>query len=113
MAVSMGIYDKLIYSVTHLFSEFKKSLKFVLPIGIGMVVGIIGLSFIIEYLFDYFPIQTNLFFIGLILGGLPAIVAKVKAQPIRVPLSLQLYIYRYSLPLLYTDSSTLIYEEFS
>lgn len=85
MAVSMGIYDKLIYSVTHLFSEFKKSLKFVLPIGIGMVVGIIGLSFIIEYLFDYFPIQTNLFFIGLILGGLPAIFAKVKAQPIRVP----------------------------
>lgn len=85
MAVSMGIYDKLIYSVTHLFSEFKKSLKFVLPIGIGMVIGIIGLSFIIEYLFDYFPIQTNLFFIGLILGGLPAIYAKVKSQPIRVP----------------------------
>lgn len=85
MAVSMGIYDKLIYSVTHLFSEFKKSVRFILPIGIGMVIGIIGLSFIIEFLFDKFPIQTNLFFIGLILGGLPAIFAKVKSQPIRVP----------------------------
>lgn len=85
MAVSMGIYDKLIYSVTHLFTEFKKSLKFILPIGIGMVIGIIALSFAIEFLFDHFPIQTNLFFIGLILGGLPAIYAKVKSQPIRVP----------------------------
>lgn len=85
MAVSMGIYDKLIYSVTHLFSEFKKSVRFILPIGIGMVIGIIGLSFIIEFLFDKFPIQTNLFFIGLILGGLPAIFVKVKSQPIRVP----------------------------
>ncbi|MDD6572974.1 MAG: DUF368 domain-containing protein [Thermoflexaceae bacterium] len=85
MAVSMGIYDKLIYSVTHLFSEFKKSLKFILPIGIGMILGIIGLSFLIELLFDHFPIQTNLFFIGLILGGLPAIFAKVKSQPIRLP----------------------------
>lgn len=85
MAVSMGIYDKLIYSVTHLFSDFKKSLKFILPIGIGMILGIIGLSFLIELLFDHFPIQTNLFFIGLILGGLPAIFAKVKSQPIRLP----------------------------
>ena len=27
MAVSMGIYDKIIHAVTHLFSEFKKSMK--------------------------------------------------------------------------------------
>lgn len=25
MAVSMGIYDKLIYCITHLFKEFKKA----------------------------------------------------------------------------------------
>ena len=84
MMVTMGIYDKLIHAITHLFSEFKKSIKFVLPIAIGMVIGIVGLAFIIEKAFDVFPIQTNLFFIGLILGGLPMIYDKVKGQPIRI-----------------------------
>ena len=40
MAVSMGIYDRLITALTHLFKEFKKSFVAVLPIGIGMVIGI-------------------------------------------------------------------------
>lgn len=84
MAVSMGIYDKLIGSVTHLFKEFKKSILTLLPIGIGMVIGIIGLSFIIEDAFEYFPIQTNLFFIGLILGGLPMIYGRVKGNKIQL-----------------------------
>lgn len=84
MMVSMGIYDKLIHAITHLFSEFKKSFKFVLPIGIGMVLGIVGLSFVIEKMFEVFPIQTNLFFIGLIVGGLPMIYAKVKGNTIKI-----------------------------
>lgn len=84
MMVSMGIYDKLIHAITHLFSEFKKSIKFVLPIGIGMAIGIVGLSFVIEKMFEVFPIQTNLFFIGLIVGGLPMIYDKVKGNKINV-----------------------------
>ena len=78
MMVSMGIYDKLIHCITHLFSEFKKSLLFLLPIAVGMVAAIGASSFGLTYLFDNFPIQTNLLFIGLILGGLPAIGKKVK-----------------------------------
>ena len=31
MMVSMGIYDTLIHCITHLFSEFKKSVKTLLP----------------------------------------------------------------------------------
>lgn len=84
MAVSMGIYDKLIHSVTHLFSEFKKSIKTLIPIVVGMGLGIVGLSFVIKFLFAHFPIQTNLLFIGLIVGGLPMIFKKVKGQPIRI-----------------------------
>lgn len=83
MAVAMGVYDKLISSITHLFSDFKKSITFLIPIGIGMLIGIVGLSFVIEFLFDNFPIQTNLLFIGLILGGLPMIASKVKSVSIR------------------------------
>ena len=82
MMVSMGIYDKLIHCITHLFSEFKKSVLFLFPIAVGMVVAIAASSFGLSYLFENLPIQTNLLFIGLILGGLPAVWGKVKTQKI-------------------------------
>lgn len=84
MMVAMGIYDKLIHCITHLFSEFKKSVLFVLPIGVGMVVAIAASSFALSAMFKSIPIQTNLLFVGLILGGLPAILKKVKGRSIRI-----------------------------
>ena len=83
MMVSMGIYDKLIHCITHLFSEFKKSVLFLLPIAVGMVFAIAASSFGLVYLFENFPIQTNLLFVGLILGGLPAIWKKVKGKTMK------------------------------
>ncbi len=83
MMVSMGIYDKLIHCITHLFSEFKKSVLFLLPIVVGMAAAIAGSSFGITWLFENYPIQTNLLFVGLILGGLPAICSKVKGNKIK------------------------------
>ena len=85
MAVSMGIYDKLIHCITHLFSEFKKNLQFLIPIFIGAGIGLVGLSFVIEYLFDVAPLETNLLFIGLIIGGLPAMWKRVKGHSIKLP----------------------------
>ena len=84
MMVSMGIYDKLIHCITHLFSEFKKSVLFLLPIAVGMLIAIVGSSFGLSWLFENFPIQTNLLFVGLILGGLPAICKKVKGNKVKI-----------------------------
>lgn len=84
MMVSMGIYDKLIHCITHLFKEFKKSVMFLLPIAAGMLVAIAASSFGLTWLFDNYPIQTNLLFIGLILGGLPAVCKKVKGKKVGV-----------------------------
>ena len=47
MAVSMGIYDKLIHCLTHLFKELKESIKFLIPILLGAATAPVGLSFII------------------------------------------------------------------
>ena len=80
MMVSMGIYDTLIHCITHLFREFVKSVKTLLPYVIGMVLGILGLSFAVTWGLESFPLQTNCLFIGLILGGLPAILAEVKTE---------------------------------
>lgn len=83
MMVAMGIYDKLIHCITHIFKEFKKSVLFLLPIAVGMVIAVVGSSFGIEMLFAKFPMQTNLLFVGLVIGGLPAIWKKVKGKSIR------------------------------
>lgn len=84
MAVSMGIYDKLIHCLTHLFKEFKESIKFVVPILLGAAIALVGLSFIITPAFEHFPLQTNCLFIGLIVGGLPAVWKKVKGKSIKL-----------------------------
>lgn len=80
MAVSMGIYDKIIHCISHFFSDIKKNIIFLLPIVTGMGIAIIASAFGIDYLFETFPFQTNLLFIGLILGSLPAVYGKVKRQ---------------------------------
>ncbi|MDD5936038.1 MAG: DUF368 domain-containing protein [Clostridiales bacterium] len=80
MAVSMGIYDQIIGSVTNLFKQFKKSMLTLLPYAIGMVIAIVGVSRIIEPMFEKYPLQTGSLFVGLILGGLPIILKKVKGK---------------------------------
>lgn len=84
MAVSMGIYDRFIHCLTHLFKEFKESMKFLIPLFIGIGIALVGLSFIIEPAFEHFPLQTSCLFIGLIVGGLPAICKKVKGKGVKV-----------------------------
>lgn len=84
MMVSMGIYDKLIHCLTHLFKEFKESMKFLIPIFVGVGIALVGLSFIIQPAFEHFPLQTSCLFIGLIVGGLPAAWKKVKGKGIKI-----------------------------
>ena len=71
MMVSMGIYDTLIYCITHLFKQFKKSLMTLLPFVVGMIAALAILSNVITWaLMDEFAsLPTNTLFIGLILGA--------------------------------------------
>lgn len=84
MMVAMGLYDKLIHSITHLKSEFKESMKLLIPIFAGAGIAIIALSRLFEYLLEYHPIPTNFAFCGLIAGSLPFIFKKVKGHPVSV-----------------------------
>lgn len=84
MMVAMGIYDKLIHSITHLRKEFKQSVMFLFPIFIGVGVALVAIARVLEYCFKLFPIQTNLLFCGLIVGSLPFIAKHVKGKSIRL-----------------------------
>lgn len=78
MMVSMGIYDDIIYCITHIFKQLKKSIMMLLPYIVGMVVGIVGLAYAIGYLQENHPLQTSLAFIGLILGGIPILWKRIR-----------------------------------
>lgn len=80
MAVSMGIYDKIIDAVNNLMKDFKNSLKTLFPYGIGIAVGIIGLSYVMEFLLTDYELPTIALFVGLILGGLSPIIKRVENE---------------------------------
>lgn len=80
MMVSMGIYDTIIGCINSLFKDFKRCIKILWPYALGMVLGILGLAKLITFLLDTYPLPTNMAFIGLILGGLPMIIKKMKGE---------------------------------
>lgn len=79
LLITLGLYEELINVISHFFQNLKKNLKFLLPIGIGMVLAILLLSKIISGCLDKYPFPTTMFFIGLILGGIPLLWNKAKA----------------------------------
>ena len=92
MAVSMGIYDRVIYAVNNLFKQFKKNFRDLLPILIGVLIGLFAFAALIGTLLgtksDEIPLTrlpTNFAFIGLILGGLPAIYKRVNMKSAKLP----------------------------
>ena len=80
MAVSLGIYDKLISSVSGLLKDWKSSLKTLLPIVLGCALGIVAFTYAIEYLLSRHTFLTCMAFVGLILGGIPILLASLKKE---------------------------------
>lgn len=78
MMVTMGIYDKLLGSITGIVKNFKKSIKTLFPYLIGMAVGIGAFAFLLtKVLLPKFPLPTAFAFIGLIVGGVPVLIKKM------------------------------------
>ncbi len=78
IAVITGVFDRLIEAVNTLFKQFKKNMKFLLPLGLGAAVGILALSKVMDYCLSHYSIQTNFFFVGLVIGSIPLIFRKTK-----------------------------------
>ncbi len=78
MAVSLGIYDKLIASISNLLKNWKKSLSTLLPILLGCGIGIVGFTYAIEFLLSKYTFVTCMAFVGLILGGIPVLVKSLR-----------------------------------
>jgi len=69
LAISMGIYQKLIDSVNNFFKQTKESFKFLFKIAIGVLISMVFFSNIILDCLNKYYLITIFFFIGLIIGG--------------------------------------------
>jgi len=81
--VIFGCYDVVCEAFSLNIRSIKKNFLFLACFGIGAVGGLIGFAHAIVYLLAAFGIQTSLFFMGLILGGIPMI-AKLATQDEKV-----------------------------
>lgn len=78
LALTLGIYEDFIGAISHFFRNIKKHVKFLLPIFIGILLSVITMSNVISTCFDQYPIPTTLFFMGLVIGGIPMLLKRVK-----------------------------------
>lgn len=72
LAVSMGIYQSTIEAVTGFFKAPKKNFKFLLPLGIGGVIGLVIFMFLIDSLFANYQTEVVCLFMGLVIGSIPS-----------------------------------------
>lgn len=80
LAVSLGLYERVLECVTTLFKKFKENLTFIMPIALGIGVAILSTSKLVTYALTNFKAQTIFLFVGLIFGGISLIMKKVKGQ---------------------------------
>ena len=84
MAILLGIYDQLISAISHFGKAPKKNLFFLLKFCVGAVIGFAALASAIGWLLQTFPIPVSLFFLGAIIGGIPALYRKTRASKFTV-----------------------------
>ena len=80
IAAILGIYERLVSAIANIFKCFKKSILTLLPIGVGMLAGIISLLYPLGWALSAFPFPTVSLFVGLALGGLPSITDHAKGK---------------------------------
>ncbi len=80
IAVGLGIFDKLIEAINGFLKEPKKHLPFLIPLGIGMVIGILLFSGIISFGLENYSFATNMFFMGLVVSSIPLIYRGAKEK---------------------------------
>lgn len=80
VAAILGIYEKLVGAIADILGSFKKSIFTILPIFIGMVIGIVSLIFPLSFTLERFPLPTVSLFVGLAVGGMPSVTDNMRGK---------------------------------
>ncbi len=105
LMIALGIYQDIIEMISHFFTNLKKHLKLLLLLGIGSGLSIVIGSFVIPSALENFRLPTILFFVGLIIGGIPMLFKKVKGNS-NSPINIGLFLITFSLVMAMTFLNT-------
>ncbi len=84
VAIIFKLYDQFLYAIGNLFKKFKQCFAFLLPIGIGIIIGVL-LGFItVKQLLDILPFAIVCLFAGLMTGAFPAVKDEWKGATLNV-----------------------------
>ena len=82
IAIIFGLYTGMLYALGNIFNDFKRCLKFLIPIGVGVVVGFVAGFLVIQKVFDLYLFQIICLFVGLMIGAVPALTREIKGAKI-------------------------------
>ncbi|MBO4940465.1 MAG: DUF368 domain-containing protein [Clostridia bacterium] len=78
VAIIFRLYDQFLYALGNLFKKFKQCFTFLLPIGIGIVLGVLLGFLTVKQLLEWLPFAIICLFAGLMSGAFPAVKDELK-----------------------------------
>lgn len=74
--IMLGIYEQFVDTVGNLLIErhrWRQHMAFLVPLGVGMVIGVLALANLMTLILSRYPAPTMFFFMGLLVGTIPSI----------------------------------------
>lgn len=106
ISIIFKLYDKLLYAVSTILKQFKKSFMWLLPIGIGLIIGFIAGFFGVKYALEFIPFALVCLFAGLMIGSFPSVNDEIKHEK-KTPLRIVLFFIGLIIPILLSVLITL------
>ena len=83
LLIIFGLYRQTLEYLGTIMKDFKRKIRFLLPLLLGMGVGVLLFSNVIDFCLERFEMPTRFCFLGLILGTLPMVWREVRKEGMR------------------------------
>lgn len=82
IAIIFGLYTGMLYAIGNILSDFRRCVRFLLPIGVGVVLGFAAGFIVIQRYFDAYMFEIVCLFVGFMIGAIPAITKEIRNQKV-------------------------------
>lgn len=83
LLVILGLYEKTVNAIGTLFLNFKKNVLFLVPLVLGLGVGVLLFSKVVDFFLTRYEFYTRYAFLGLVIGTVPLFYREVKKNGFR------------------------------
>lgn len=80
LLIIMGLYQRTLEALGTLLTDFKRNIRFLLPVVAGMITGVLLFSKVVDFCLVNFEMPTRFCFLGLIVGTVPLFYKEVKKE---------------------------------